>query len=145
MSQANTNKSEANTLKLVSDDKAKKDSKSFRVVYSSKNEDVKNYIENRESGVQLSDYVCDCIRFYEKYKNTIDDSVFTKREAQNFIDERVKEIISSSIVFNPELLKQLMMKSDDENNEISNQTDDEDIISKVTQAEIIDPSWLNED
>ncbi|MCD3211837.1 hypothetical protein G8T71_10775 [Clostridium botulinum C/D] len=64
------------------------------VSFSKKNLDVKNLIDNKKEqieGFEHSKYVCDAIRFYEKYKNKEFNNI-NKDEIIRLVDERFEKL-----------------------------------------------------
>ncbi|WP_039242703.1 hypothetical protein [Clostridium botulinum] len=74
------------------------------VSFSKKNLDVKNLIDNKKEqieGFEHSQYVCDAIRFYEKYKDKEFNNI-NKDEIIRLVDERFEklkeQLISNEVV-----------------------------------------------
>jgi hypothetical protein len=75
---------------------------SLALSFSKKNMDIRNLLENKKSTSEafiVTDYICESIRFYEKYKNSIEFNDLGT--VKKLIDERLKEFMktNSSVTF----------------------------------------------
>lgn len=105
------------------------------VSFSKKNLDVKNLIDSKKEqieGFEHSQYVCEAIRFYEKYKDKELGSI-NKDEIRKLVDERFQEL-KNELLNNKESLIAL----DDEKEKFNDAILEENI-------ENINPAFLDED
>ncbi|KLU74306.1 hypothetical protein [Clostridium botulinum] len=105
------------------------------VSFSKKNLDVKNLIDNKKEqmeGFEHSQYVCDAIRFYEKYKDKEFNNI-NKDEIRKIVDERFQEL-KNELLNNKESLVAL----DDEKEKFNDAILEQNI-------ENINPAFLDED
>lgn len=69
------------------------------LTFSKKNQDVQQIIENElKTGIKFPDYVCDAVRFYEKYKehdfnNT--DKTTNLSNIDDLVEKKVIEILQN--------------------------------------------------
>ncbi|KZL88422.1 hypothetical protein [Clostridium magnum] len=70
---------------------------SLMLTFSKKNIDIRNLLEDKKSedeGFIVTDYICESIRFYEKYKNSAEFSDLGA--VGKLIDERLKQFMKTN-------------------------------------------------
>lgn len=65
---------------------------SITLSFSQKNQDIYDDLQEKKKvkGFNQSEYICDCIRFFEENKNKINDGI-SKNEILKLIDEKLEE------------------------------------------------------
>ena len=64
---------------------SKKKEFGYTLTFSKKNQDAKNFIDQRKSeGQKFTDYVCEAVRFYEKHK-------------EKGLDQQIEEIVDKKL------------------------------------------------
>lgn len=66
-------------------------SNKFTISFSKQNQDIReDLIKKKNNNINISNYICDAIRFYEKNKNKQDIS-----DIDNLIDNKLKELLKT--------------------------------------------------
>ncbi|NFF59814.1 hypothetical protein FDB08_13085 [Clostridium botulinum] len=105
------------------------------VSFSKKNLEIKELIEDKKEqirGFEHSQYVCDAIRFFEKYKDKELGSI-DKEEIKRLVDERFEEL-KKELLNNNELVVAIDSEKESFNNEMLEEN-----------IESINPMFLDED
>lgn len=111
---------------------------SLTLTFSKKNIDIRRLLEGRKSESEafiVTDYICEAIRFYEKYKDTLQ---FNNLEAvKELIDERLKQYmkINSAITLGLANEKETIDEVQNENGYKENQSNLEKNLDDISIEE----------
>lgn len=67
------------------------------LTFSKKNTDIRKLLEDKKSKDEnfiTTEYTCEAIRFYEKYRNALNQS--NKEEIKKLIDDRLKQFFQAN-------------------------------------------------
>lgn len=104
---------------------------SITLSFSQKNQDIYNDLQEKkkEKGFNQSEYICDCIRFFEQNKDKINDNI-NKNDVLKLIDEKLEDF------------KNNLNLSDLQIEAVKNELDNEKLESDI---EDINSSWFEDD
>lgn len=77
----------------------------YTLTFSKKNQDVKKILEEKteDPSIRVTDYICECIRFYEKNKNNFIQNNVSEEKIKDIVEKHVMDIlINSNIAINNE-------------------------------------------
>lgn len=93
----------------------------YTLTFSKKNQDVKQLLENKQKEnkqnnktFKVTDYICECIRFYEQNKDLVN-----KEDNKENINIDIEELINKKLVemLNTKTFQELLNTKDTEENE----------------------------
>lgn len=72
----------------------------YTLTFSKKNQDAKEILDKikQEDKVKVTDYICECVRFYEKNKNKVSSrsSVIDEEKIKDIVEKHVMDILINS-------------------------------------------------
>ncbi len=118
---------------------------SYKLTSTRKNEDVISILDevNRKEGIKVTDYICNAIRFFEKYKNIDIDKInkfYEKNKDFNFENNNINYVIIQEMI-DSAINKKI---SEIEKNLVNNNKDEVTITSDK-DLENIDDDFINID
>mgnify|MGYP000227676540 CR=1 FL=1 len=74
-------------------------SNKFTISFSKQNQDIKDdLIKKKENNINISNYICDAIRFYESNKNN--NYTQSNIDIEKIIETKLSEMLKDKIIFN---------------------------------------------
>lgn len=104
-------------------------SKGRMLTFSKKNQDVRDIIEDElKTGIKFPDYICNAVRFYEKYKdydfNNTNKNI-SLMNIDNLVEKKVIEILQNKNILN--LVENQELSIEEQNKKLEEDLDYVDI------------------